>query len=244
VATRQAASQGADMTAGGDGGGRLGDRAPGCCRRPDRPRLAINRRSAAPIAVGRRAGLMSIHQRAVRLLGQAVPPSRSVPGRGRPRTQVELSSLGSGRPPNPSEPAPTEAAGLPPSELTAAEWAALQQLADASHPVVARWPVGRAIALALIRRGLVHGCSEWVWLTQAGHQALGAAPARQPIHTPHPQPDSTADRTTRPASRTARTDRRAARQPQPTRPVGRPAGGELPPGVLLRASRLARTSHP
>lgn len=188
---------------------------------------------------------MTTHQRAVRLLEQAVPPYRSAPGRGRPRTQVEPGSLGSGRPSNPSpQPAPTEAAGLPPPELTAAEWAALQQLADASHPVVARWPVGRVIALALIRRGLVHACSEWVWLTQAGHQALGAAPARQSIHTPHPQPDSTADRTTRPASRTARTDRQAARQPQPTRPVRRPAGGELPPGVLLRASRLARTSHP
>ena len=188
---------------------------------------------------------MTTHQQDVRLLEQAVPPSRSAPGRGRPRTQVELSSLGSGRPPNPSPPpAPTEAAGLPRPELTAAEWAALQQLADASHSVVARWPVGRAIALALIRRGLVHACSEWVWLTQAGLQALGAAEARQSIHPLNPQPDSTADRTTRPASRTAGSDRQAARQPQPTRPVRRPAGDELPPGVLLRASRLARPSHP
>jgi hypothetical protein len=188
---------------------------------------------------------MTTHQQDVRLLEQAVPPSRSVPGRGRPRTQVELSSLGSGRPPNPSPPpAPTEVAGQPRPELTAAEWAALQQLADASHSVVARWPVGRAIALALIRRGLVYACSEWVWLTEAGRQALGAVPARQSIHTLNPQTNSTADRTTRPASRTAGSDRQAVRQPQPTRPVRRPAGDELPPGVLLRASRLARPSRP
>jgi hypothetical protein len=187
---------------------------------------------------------MTTHQQAVRLLEQAVPPYRSAPGRGRPRTQVEPGSLSSGRPPNPSpQPAPAEAAGQPQPELTAAEWAALQQLADASDSVVARWLVGRAIALALIHRGLVHACSEWVWLTQAGRQALGAAPARQSIHTLNPPPDSTADRTTRPASGTAGTDRQAARQPQPTRPVRRPVG-ELPPGVLLRASRLAPPSHP
>jgi hypothetical protein len=59
--------------------------------------------------------------------------------------------------------------------LSAEEWEALRQLADAPTSVVARWPVGRVVAQGLIRRGLVHGCSEWVWLTTAGRQALDAA---------------------------------------------------------------------
>jgi len=144
---------------------------------------------------------MTVDQAPVGDLGPAVPPHRPDPGRGRPRTQVEPSSLGSGRPPSPgSQPAPAEAAGsCPRPELTVAERAALQQLADASASVVANWPVGRATALALIRRGLVHGCSEWVWLTHAGRQALGTTPARHPIPAAgDPHPDRRGERLDRP----------------------------------------------
>jgi hypothetical protein len=113
----------------------------------------------------RRPELVTIHhQQPGDVLRPAVPPSRPVPGRGRPRTQVERGSLGSGRPPTPFQPAAPSDRGagsdLAPSQLSAAQWAALRQLADAPDAVVACWPVGRAIAQALVRRGLVHACSE------------------------------------------------------------------------------------
>lgn len=163
--------------------------------------------------------------------GPATPPSRPVPGRGRPRTQVEPGSLGSGRPPLQSG-----AATAPLPELTDAQWAALRQLADAPHAVVDRWPVGRAVAQALLRRGLVGACSEWVWPTRAGLRALDAR-ARQAVHSQHSTATAFAvDQAARPTPRAAVTDRGA----QPTRPVRLPAGGELPPGVLLRAARASR----
>jgi hypothetical protein len=190
---------------------------------------------------------MTVDQAPVGDLGPAVPPHRPDPGRGRPRTQVEPSSLGSGRPPSPgSQPAPAEAAGsCPRPELTVAERAALQQLADASASVVASWPVGRATALALIRRGLVHGCSEWVWLTHAGRQALGTTPARHPIPAAgDPHPDRRGERLDRPPIQAARTDRPPAYQPRATARLRRSAGGELPRGVLPRTSSLAGSSRP
>ena len=186
------------------------------------------------------------HETAV--LGLAAPPRQPVPGPGRPRTQVEPGSLGSGRPPSLSRRAgDADAAGPAPPELTTAEWAALQQLADASTSVVSRWHVGRAVALSLTRRGLVRSCSEWVWLTEAGRQALSAAPTRQPIQPPGPELAGTPDRTVRPAepgSRSGRSDHQAPRQPQETVPVGRAASGELPRGVLLRDPRLVGSRHP
>jgi len=87
-------------------------------------------------------------------------PRRPALGWRWPRTRVERSSPGSGRLPAPA------------SRISAEEWAALRRLADAHASVVARWPVGRVVAQGLIRRGLVHGCSEWVWLTEPGRQAL------------------------------------------------------------------------
>ena len=127
---------------------------------------AVWRLGGAPDTGGRPEGapdLVSHHQQPGAVQGPAVPPSRPAPGRGRPRTQVERGSLGSGRPPTPSGPAtpvdPGHAADLRQPELTDAHWAALQQLADAHDAVVARWPVGRAIALTLVRHGLVHACS-------------------------------------------------------------------------------------
>jgi hypothetical protein len=163
----------------------------------------------------------------VRVLGRAAPPRQPVPGPGRPRTQVEPGSLGSGRPPSLSRQAGhADAAGPAPPELTTAEWAALQQLADASTSVVSRWHVGRAVALTLIRHGLVHSCSEWVWLTEAGRQALSAAPTHQPIQPPGPELTGTPDRTVRPAepgSRPRGSDHHAARQP-PGDTIGSPSG--------------------
>lgn len=183
------------------------------------------------------------HQQPGDVQGLAVPPSRPGPGRGRPRTQVERGSLGSGRPPTPSGPAASvdlgHAADPRPPELPAAQWAALQLLADAPDAVVVRWPVGRAIALALVRHGLVHACSEWVWLTQAGRQALDAAQSHQPVRAHHPEPAATTERAARPVPLTAVTDRGA----QPVRPVRR-SGGEVPPGVLLRAARAHGASRP
>jgi hypothetical protein len=189
---------------------------------------------------------VTVDQESVGGLGPAMPPHRPAPSRGRPRTQVEPGSLGSGRPPSPmSQPAPGEAAGgCSRLELTVAERAALQQLANANSSVVAHWPVGRATALALIRRGLVHGCSEWVWLTQAGRQVIDTTPARQPIPaTDGPHLDRLGGRPVRPPSRTADTDPPPARQAQVTTPVCRPAGGELPRGVLPRTSPLAGSSR-
>lgn len=107
--------------------------------------------------------------------GPAVP-QQPAHGRGGPRTQVELRSLGSGCPlqETTSQPAAGPRRSSVPG-LSAAELAALRQLADAPASVVARWPVGRVVAQALIRRDLVHACSEWVWLTAAGQQALADA---------------------------------------------------------------------
>jgi hypothetical protein len=165
-------------------------------------------------------------------LGRAVPPNRPAPGRGRPWTQVEPGSLGSGCPPEPLAATVCQASDPARPDLTAAEWAALQQLADANASVVARWPVGRTVALALIRRNLVHGCSEWVWLTQAGRQTLEASLGRQSISVASlPQPGGTVDQTARPPAGTAGTDRQPARQRQATTAVRRPAGGELPRGI-------------
>lgn len=200
-----------------------------------------------PHASRRQPALVSVdHETAV--LGLAAPPRQPVPGPGRPRTQVEPGSLGSGRPPSLSRRAgDADAAGPAPPELTTAEWAALQQLADASTSVVSRWHVGRTVALALIRHGLVHSCSEWVWLTEAGRQALSAAPARQPIQRSGPELGVTPDRTVRPAgpgSGPVRSDHQVARQPKKTAPVGRAASGELPRGVLLRDPRLVGSRHP
>ena len=180
------------------------------------------------------------HETAV--LGLAAPPRQPVPGPGRPRTQVEPGSLGSGRPPSLSRQAGhADAAGPAPPEFTTAEWAALQQLADASTSVVSRWHVGRTVALSLIRRGLVHSCSEWVWLTEAGRQALSAAPTGQPIQPSGPELAGTPDRTVRPAgpgSGPGRSDRQPARQPRKTVPVRRAGSGELPRRVLARDPRL------
>jgi hypothetical protein len=194
-------------------------------------------------AASRWSGHVTIDQAAVVLLGPAAPPSRPVPGRGRPRTQVEPGSLGSGCPPKSRlEAAPAKAAGGPMPELTAPELAALQQLADAGCSVVARWPVGRAIALSLIHRGLVHACSEWVWLTRAGREVLAAVPDRHNAPDAGPQPHDTANRADPTASGTARTGRQLARRAQQTPTLRRPAGGELPRGPLPRASRLAGSS--
>jgi hypothetical protein len=204
------------------------------------------RRLQAPHASRRQPALVSVdHETAV--LGLAAPPRQPVPGPGRPRTQVELGSLGSGRPPFLSRRVGDADAAGPAPELTTAEWAALQQLADARTSVVSRWHVGRAVALSLTRRGLVRSCSEWVWLTDAGRQALTAAPTRQPIQPPGPELTGTQDRTVRPAepgSRPRRSDHQAARQPQETVPVGRATSGELPRGVLLRETRLVGSRHP
>ncbi len=171
------------------------------------------------------------------VLGPAVPPSRPAAGRGRPRTQVEPGSLGSGRPPISSDAgaAPPESAeaAAPLPDLTDAQWAALRQLADGPHAVADRWPVGRAVAQALLRRGLVHACSEWAWLTRTGLTALDAR-ARHVAHTQHSTATPfAAEQAARPTPRTAGNDRGA-------RPTRRPAGGELPPGVLQRAARAGR----
>jgi hypothetical protein len=193
----------------------------------------------------RRPELVTIHhQQPGDVLRPAVPPSRPVPGRGRPRTQVERGSLGSGRPPTPFQPAAPSDRGagsdLAPSQLSAAQWAALRQLADAPDAVVACWPVGRAIAQALVRRGLVHACSEWVWLTEAGRQALDATDAHQPVHAHHTQ---SADATTEQAARSTPLPAYIGRRTQPTRPVRSGAGSDLPPGVLLRAARARQPSR-
>lgn len=186
------------------------------------------------------------HETAV--LGLAAPPRQPVPGPGRPRTQVEPGSLGSGRPPSLSPQAGyADAAGPAPPELTTAEWAALQQLADASTSVVSRWHVGRTVALSLIRRDLVHSCSEWAWLTEAGRQALSAAPTRQPIQPSGPELAVPPDRTLRPAepgSAPVGSDHQTARQPRKTVPVGRAASEELPRRVLLRDPQLVGSRRP
>jgi len=179
------------------------------------------------------------------VLGSAAPPSWPVPGRGRPRTQVEPGSLGSGRPPLPSDAAASAdsggAATAPLPDLTDAQWAALRQLADAPHAVVDRWPVGRAVAQALIRRGLVHACAEWVWLTRAGLTALDAR-ARQAVHSHHPTAVVfAADQAARPIPRTTDTADDRHRPRSPTDQTGSPpADGKPPPGVLLRAARSRR----
>ena len=61
--------------------------------------------------------------------------------------------------------------GEAPSELTDEERQALTQLDEASG-TLSRWPVGRAIALPLQRRGYVMNFSDFVLLTEAGREAL------------------------------------------------------------------------
>jgi hypothetical protein len=182
------------------------------------------------------------HEAAV--LGLAAPPRGPVPAPGRPRTQVEPGSLGSGRLPTASLQADRDTCAHPPSpELTAAEWAALQQLAEASASVVSRWPVGRAIALSLTRRGLVRSCSEWVWLTDAGRHALSAVPSR---HSQDPEHGGAPDRaapSAQPEPRPIHSDRRANSQGRAATSVRRAAGGELRRGVLLREPRLVGSRH-
>src|SRR5829696_4130197 len=81
------------------------------------------RRLQAPHAPRRQPALVSVdHEIAV--LGLAAPSRQPVPGPGRPRTQVEPGSLGSGRPLSLSRRvADADAAGPAPLELTTAEWA-------------------------------------------------------------------------------------------------------------------------
>jgi hypothetical protein len=59
----------------------------------------------------------------------------------------------------------------PSGHLTAEERQALELLHSADG-VLARWPVGRVVAQALSRKGLVSVYPEFVLLTDAGRQAL------------------------------------------------------------------------
>jgi hypothetical protein len=58
-----------------------------------------------------------------------------------------------------------------PAGLTDEERQALRQL-DEAGGVLSRWPVGRAVALSLQRRGYVMNFSGFVVLTKAGRAAL------------------------------------------------------------------------
>ena len=167
---------------------------------------------------------MRLRARIAAVLGPADPPYLPAPGRGRPRTQVERGSLGSGRPPHPA------ATGRPPPTLSGAERAALQRLADSDHALVARWPVGRAVARALIGSGLVDACSEWVWLTPAGRQAA-ATP------TPDVPADQQQDAPGRPPPQPPRGTPTPAPAPASGAPRRREGPAALPPGVLRTTRR-------
>jgi hypothetical protein len=58
-----------------------------------------------------------------------------------------------------------------PCELTEEERRALVLL-DKASGILSRWPVGRAVALSLQRRGYVMNVSDFVLLTDAGREAL------------------------------------------------------------------------
>jgi hypothetical protein len=58
-----------------------------------------------------------------------------------------------------------------PADLTVEERQALGQL-DEAGGVLSRWPVGRAVALPLQRRGYVMNFSDFVLLTDDGRAAL------------------------------------------------------------------------
>jgi DNA-binding NarL/FixJ family response regulator len=67
----------------------------------------------------------------------------------------------------------------PPAEgLGAAELAALEQL-EAAHGYATRWPVGRLVTRALVKRQLVVVGSDYVLLTDAGRRALTIDSQRQ-----------------------------------------------------------------
>ena len=76
------------------------------------------------------------HETAV--LGLAAPPRQPVPGPGRPRTQVEPGSLGSGRPPSLSRQAGHADAADP--ALTAA---LITAVGDRQHEAEVAWPAMR-----------------------------------------------------------------------------------------------------
>jgi hypothetical protein len=87
---------------------------------------------------------------------------------------------------DPPTPAPQQhGRPQPPAErLAAAEWAALEQL-RAVDGYATRWPVGRAVTRALVKRQLVAVTSDCVLLTEAGRRAL-AMPPPAGDHRPHP----------------------------------------------------------
>ena len=132
-----------------------------------------------------------------------------------------------------------DAAGPAPPELTTAEWAALQQLADASTSVVSRWHVGRTVALALIRHGLVHSCSDGCGSREAGRRPSAPLLDPQADQPSGPKPTRTPD--DGPAngagSGPVRSDHQRLASPEDS--PGRPCSQrELPRGVLLRDPRL------
>jgi DNA-binding NarL/FixJ family response regulator len=71
----------------------------------------------------------------------------------------------------------------PAAGLGAAELAALEQL-EAAHGYATRWPVGRQITRALVKRQLVVVASDYVLLTEAGRRALTIDSQRQSRSAP------------------------------------------------------------